>query len=107
MGLGAALGEEFVYGEDGRPASVGFKTYLPPRASDLPRIELEHLVTPSPVTVTGAKGVGEAGYSGAQAALLGAVNDALHSLGARLESTPASPPKVLRAIRAAAPAPKR
>ncbi len=99
MGLSSALGEEFTYGDDGRPLSVGFKTYLMARASDLPSIELEHQVTPSPATLIGAKGVGEAGYSGAQAALLGAVNDALHPLGARLDRLPASPPSVLSAIR--------
>jgi carbon-monoxide dehydrogenase large subunit len=98
MGLGSALGEEFVYGEDGVPLSVGFKTYLLARAADLPTIELEHQVTPTPVTVLGAKGVGEAGFSGAQAALLGAVNDALRPLGTRIDRTPVSPPNVLRAI---------
>jgi aerobic carbon-monoxide dehydrogenase large subunit len=98
MGLGAALGEEFVYGADGVPLSVGFKTYLLARAADLPTIELEHQVTPTPVTVLGAKGVGEAGFSGAQAALLGAVNDALRPLGAQIDRTPVSPPNVLRAI---------
>jgi carbon-monoxide dehydrogenase large subunit len=98
MGLGAALGEEFVYGADGVPLSVSFKTYLLARAADLPTIELEHQVTPTPVTVLGAKGVGEAGFSGAQAALLGAVNDALRPLGARIDRTPVSPPNVLRAI---------
>ena len=78
------------------PRSVGFKTYLLARAADLPAIELEHQVTPTPVTVLGAKGVGEAGFSGAQAALLGAVNDALRPLGARIDRTPVSPPNVLR-----------
>lgn len=101
MGLGAALGEELAYGADGGPVSTGFKTYLLARSSDFPSIELVHQVTPSPVTVTGAKGVGEAGYSGAQSALLGAVNDALAPLGASLEATPASPAAVLRAIREA------
>ncbi len=98
MGLSSALGEEFLYGSDGVPLSVGFKTYLLARAADMPAIEIEHQVTPTPVTITGAKGVGEAGFSGAQAALLGAVNDALRPLGARIDQTPVSPPNVLRAI---------
>jgi carbon-monoxide dehydrogenase large subunit len=98
MGLSSTLGEEFVYGGDGRPLSTGFKSYLLARAADLPTIELEHLVTPTPVTISGAKGVGEAGFSGAQAALLGAVNDALRPLGARIDRTPVSPPNVLAAL---------
>ena len=96
MGLGAALGEELRYAPDGRPLSEGFKTYLLARASDLPEIELEHLVTPSPFTPLGTKGAGEAGYAGAQAALLAAVNDAIAP--ARLDALPASAPNVLAAI---------
>jgi carbon-monoxide dehydrogenase large subunit len=102
MGISAALGEEFVYDADGMPLSDGFKTYLLARASDVPPIELEHACTPSPVTLLGAKGVGEAGFAGAQAAVLNAVNDAIAPLGAALEATPVSPPNVLAAIRRAA-----
>jgi aerobic carbon-monoxide dehydrogenase large subunit len=98
MGIGAALGEEFVYDGDGVPLSRGFKTYLLPRASDVPEIELEHQVTPSPHTMLGAKGAGESGFAGAQAAVLNAVNDAIRPLGARLDATPASAPNVLAAI---------
>jgi carbon-monoxide dehydrogenase large subunit len=64
----------------------------------VPEIELERQVTPSPSTLFGAKGAGEAGFGGAQAAVLNAVNDALRGLGARLDATPASPPNVLAAI---------
>jgi carbon-monoxide dehydrogenase large subunit len=98
MGIGSALGEEFVFGPDGVPRSTGFKTYLLPRAADVPEIELERQVTPSPSTLIGAKGAGEGGFCGAQAAVLGAVNDALRDLGVRLDATPASPPNVLAAI---------
>jgi aerobic carbon-monoxide dehydrogenase large subunit len=101
MGAGAALGEEFRYGEDGQPLSDGFKTYLLARASDLPAIELEHMVTPSPFTLLGAKGAGEAGYAGAQAAVFNAVNDAIRPLGASLRQLPASAPNVLAALAAA------
>jgi carbon-monoxide dehydrogenase large subunit len=103
MGIGAALGEEFVYDEAGIPRSDSFKTYLLPRAVDVPPIELEHLETPSPHTPLGTKGAGEAGFCGAQAAVLNAVNDALRPLGARIDATPLSPPNVLAAIREAAP----
>ena len=98
MGIGAALGEEFVYDDTGAPLSRGFKTSLLPRASDVPEIELEHQVTPSPHTLLGVKGAGEAGFAGAQAAVFNAVNDAIRPLGARLDATPASAPNVLAAI---------
>ena len=102
MGVGAALGEEFRYSDDGYPLSDGFKTYLLLRSGDLPTIEVEHMVTPSPFTLLGVKGAGEAGYAGAQVAVLNAVNDAIGPLGARLDRLPASPPNVLRALRGAA-----
>ncbi|MGY1593832.1 xanthine dehydrogenase family protein molybdopterin-binding subunit [Geodermatophilus sp. SYSU D00708] len=98
MGIGAALGEELRYDPSGVPLSTGFKTYLLPRAADLPRVELEHLCTPAPGTPLGAKGVGESGFSGALAAVVNAVNDALAPRGAALESTPVSPPRVLAAL---------
>ncbi|MEA2180653.1 MAG: aerobic carbon-monoxide dehydrogenase large subunit, partial [Solirubrobacteraceae bacterium] len=101
MGIGSALGEEFAYDGDGIPLSTGFKTYLLARASDVPEIELERQVTPSPSTLIGAKGAGEAGFGGAQVAILNAVNDAVRDLGARLDATPVSPPNVLAAILAA------
>jgi carbon-monoxide dehydrogenase large subunit len=101
MGAGAALGEELSYGATGSLLAEGFKTYLMLRASDLPPIELEHQVTPSPFSFLGAKGAGEAGFAGALAAVFNAVNDAIRPLGARLDRTPASAPNVLEAIQAA------
>jgi len=98
MGLGAALSEEIVLDAAGRPAALGFKTYLLPRAIDLPRVELEHLCTPAPGTPLGAKGVGESGFSGALAAVVNAVNDALSPLDVQLDSVPLNPATVLAAI---------
>ncbi|WP_299954253.1 xanthine dehydrogenase family protein molybdopterin-binding subunit [uncultured Modestobacter sp.] len=98
MGIGAALGEELVFDADGTPLTTAFKTYLLPRAIDLPPVELEHLCTPAPGTPLGAKGVGESGFSGAQAAVVNAVNDALAPRGVALESTPVSPPRILAAL---------
>ena len=101
MGIGQALGEESTYHPDGRLATDRFKAYLMPRATDLPELLVEHQVTPSPFTLLGTKGAGEAGVGGAQAAVVNAVADAVAHLGARIVETPASPPSVLRALRAA------
>jgi aerobic carbon-monoxide dehydrogenase large subunit len=102
MGVGAALSEGLVYTQDGLLAANGFKTYLLPRADDLPPIEVEHEVTPSLFSFLGAKGAGEAGFAGAMVAVLNAVNDAIRPLGARLDRLPVSAPNVLAALRAAA-----
>ncbi len=101
MGVGAALSEKIVYDVEGRLLADRFKTYLMPRASDLPTFELVHQVTPSPFTVLGAKGAGEAGVGGAQAAIANAVDDALAPLGATVREFPLNPPAVLRLIRQA------
>ncbi|MFI9450808.1 xanthine dehydrogenase family protein molybdopterin-binding subunit [Amycolatopsis sp. NPDC052450] len=98
MGLGATFSEELVFDDDGIPLTTGFKTYLLPRAVDVPRVELGHLCTPAPGTPLGAKGVGEAGFSGALAAAFNAVNDAVAPLGARIDHTPLSPITVMRAL---------
>ncbi len=101
MGVGAALLEELTYSAAGRLLNDRFKTYLMPRSTDLPRIELEHQVTPSPFTSLGAKGAGEAGVGGAKAAIHNAVLDALSPLGAVVLRMPLTPPNVLRMIREA------
>ncbi|MGD9734357.1 MAG: xanthine dehydrogenase family protein molybdopterin-binding subunit [Solirubrobacterales bacterium] len=100
-GLGAALGEEAVYAEDGRLATDAFKTYLLPRANELPPFELLHQVTPSPFTPLGTKGAGEGGVACSMASVLNAVNDALRPLGATVERLPITPQRVLAAIEGA------
>ena len=98
MGLGGALSEHLPYDESGRLLSQGFKTYLMPRAGDLPGFDFAHQITPSPFTTLGTKGAGEAGVGGAAAAITNAVNDGLAPLGALLTELPLSAPRLLRAI---------
>ena len=101
MGFGAILSEELSLDGAGRIESDTFKSYVLPRAPDVPPLELGHQVTPSPFTALGAKGAGESGFAGAVAAVAGAINDALAPLGARVERTPFTPPRILAAIEAA------
>ena len=77
MGIGAALTEEQRYDGGRQLLSDRFKTYMLVRASDIPEIEMEHQVTPSPFTILGVKGAGEAGVGGARGGVLNAVNDAI------------------------------
>ena len=58
-----------------------------PRASDVPDIEMVHQVTPSPFTLLGTKGAGEAGVGGAQAAVANAVDDALAPFGVTVRTS--------------------
>lgn len=98
FGVGAALSEEQRYDDEGNFLSNRLKTYLMPRALDLPAIDMVHQITPSPFTILGVKGAGEAGVGGAQAAIANAVHDALASLGVTVRKMPLSPPHVLEAI---------
>ena len=101
MGIGAAPSERMRMDNAGRTAADRFKAYLLPRATDLPPIRVGHLVTPSPFHPLGMKGAGESGVGGAMAATANAVADALGSAGAFLEAFPATPSRVLAALRRA------
>ena len=103
MGLGSALSEQLVFGADGSLASNRFKSYLLPRAGDIPLLRMVHQVTPSPFTMHGNKGAGEAGVGGAQAAVANAVEDALAPFGVTVRGVPLSPPNVLALIDGARP----
>jgi xanthine dehydrogenase molybdopterin-binding subunit B len=77
QGVGQALWEGAVYGDDGQLLSGSMLDYALPRASWFPQLELDETVTPSPVNPIGVKGVGEAGAIASTAAVANAVNDAL------------------------------
>ncbi|HXM54057.1 MAG TPA: molybdopterin cofactor-binding domain-containing protein [Candidatus Dormibacteraeota bacterium] len=98
MGIGQVLLEESAYGEDGQPLCSTLLDYLVPTAGDVPAIEMAHLVSPSPRTALGSKGVGEAGTIGAFGAVANGVCDALAPLGAEPTRLPFSPQRLFEAI---------
>jgi CO/xanthine dehydrogenase Mo-binding subunit len=96
QGIGWALNEEYVYGEDGRLQNPGFLDYRIPVCSDLPFIDTEILEIPNPNHPYGIRGVGETSIVPPLAAIANAVSDAA---GVRLTHTPMSPPRILAAIK--------
>ena len=98
QGVGQALWEGAVYGDDGQLLSGSMLDYAVPRASWFPQFELGETVTPSPVNPLGVKGVGEAGAIASTAAVANAVMDALSPFGIRHLDMPFSAPKVWRAM---------
>jgi carbon-monoxide dehydrogenase large subunit len=100
QGIGSALYEHVVYDDHGQLQTRTLMDYLVPGSAEMPDIEVHHLETPSPFTVGGFKGVGEAGTTGAPAAIVNAVNDALAPLGVRLTRQPITPDLILGALRA-------
>ncbi|MDA9672102.1 xanthine dehydrogenase family protein molybdopterin-binding subunit [Paracoccaceae bacterium] len=96
QGIGWALNEEYIYGEDGRLQNAGFLDYRVPVASDLPMIDTIIVEVPSDSHPFGVRGVGETGIAPPLPAIANAVADAT---GQRLRHLPISPPKILKAIK--------
>jgi aerobic carbon-monoxide dehydrogenase large subunit len=101
QGLGQVMGEDIVYDEHGQLLTGSFMDYCMPRADDFCDFTLGANCSPTNRNPLGVKGVGEAGTIGAIPALMNAVNDALHRIGAPEIEMPATPEKVWRAIQAA------
>jgi carbon-monoxide dehydrogenase large subunit len=98
QGIGAALFEECRYDAEGQMLNGSMVDYLVPMAFEMPDIDVAHVVTPTASSELGAKGAGEAGTAGAPAAVINAINDALGPFGARVNSQPARPQVILRAL---------
>jgi len=98
QGLGEALMEAMVYDQDGQLQSASLMDYLLPTMADMPRVQVDHLESPSTDTLGGFKGVGEGGVIGSIPALANAVGDALAALGASVTLLPLTPDRVLELI---------
>jgi aldehyde oxidoreductase len=92
MGLGAALMEEYIPGE-----STGFRDYYVPTAKSMPEIEVILVEVPSYYGPYGAKGLAEPAMLAPTPAIVNAISRAI---GARVREIPATPERVLGALRA-------
>jgi carbon-monoxide dehydrogenase large subunit len=102
QGIGQALTEDTVYGEDGQLLTASFMDYAVPRADDVPSFHFETRNVPSTTNAMGMKGAGEAGTIGSTPAALNAVTDALYrAYGIGHIEMPATPSRVWAAIREA------
>jgi len=95
QGIGWAINEEYIYGEDGRLQNAGFLDYRIPVASDLPMIDTKIVEVPNLGHPYGVRGVGETSIVPPLAAIANSVSAAA---GVRLTELPMSPPRVLKAI---------
>ncbi|MGA7097689.1 MAG: xanthine dehydrogenase family protein molybdopterin-binding subunit [Acidimicrobiia bacterium] len=96
QGIGGALLEEFLYDDEGRPLSTTFMDYLVPTFTEVPKIRVQHIETPSPITIGGVKGMGEGGAIAPGAVLAAALEDALSPLGpVVVDKLPLTPERVL------------
>src|SRR5262249_2740783 len=99
QGVGAALLEEGVHGDDGQLLTGTLMDYLVPTAWEMVLVEVHHVDQPSPTTRGGFKGVGEGGTIGAPGAIANAVADALSPLGIAISELPISPDRLFALLR--------
>jgi len=99
MGIGQSFYEKLVYDENGQLLNASFADYLLPRSTDMPRVEIGHLCTPSPLNPMGSKGVGEAGAIPTPACFVQAVENALADHHLEILETPLSPNRLFELLR--------
>jgi carbon-monoxide dehydrogenase large subunit len=97
QGLGQALLEHLVYDPAGQLITGSFMDYAMPRADDVPPLTAAEHSVPATTNPLGVKGVGEAGTTGALAAIMNAVADAVP--GAAHMDMPATAEKIWAACR--------
>ncbi|MCB1758459.1 MAG: molybdopterin-dependent oxidoreductase [Gammaproteobacteria bacterium] len=96
QGLGQALMEEYKT-VDGHSSTDSFAKYILPTSLDVPQINSIIIEDPDPLSPLGAKGIGEPALVPTVPAIINAIYDAV---GIRINSLPATPEKVLEALRA-------
>jgi aerobic carbon-monoxide dehydrogenase large subunit len=99
QGIANALLEEIVYDETGNILTATLADYMAPTAREIPPIEIRHLETMTPASITEAKGLGEGGAIGAPAAVVNAINDALAPFRVSIDELPATPQRIRAALR--------
>jgi carbon-monoxide dehydrogenase large subunit len=100
-GIGNALFERMIYDEAGQPITTNYSDYLLPTAAEIPRIEIVHIESPSPLNPIGVKGAGEGGTIPAAACVIAAIENALTPFNIRITEHPVSPARIRELIRTA------
>ena len=98
-GIGNALFERMIHDETGQPVTTNYADYLLPSAPEVPRIEIVHFESPSPLNPIGVKGAGEGGTIPAAACVIAAIEDALRPFAVRIAEHPISPARIRELVR--------
>ena len=93
--LGQGLMEDYQL-KDGHTTTHGFAKYILPTSLDVPRINSVIIEDPDPLGPLGVKGIGEPAMVPTIPAIMNAIYDAV---GVRITQLPATPEKVLMAVR--------
>lgn len=95
QGLGQALMEDYQT-DKGHTTTHGFAKYILPTSLDIPQINCSIVEDPDPLTPLRAKGIGEPSLVPTAPAIMNAIYDAI---GVRIKSLPATPEKIMQALR--------
>ena len=100
QGIGNAFYEKLMFDADGQLLNASLADYLLPTALEVPRMEVAHTVTPSPLNPLGMKGAGEAGAIPVGAVFAQAIEDALGlpARGLEILEIPLSPNRLFELI---------
>jgi len=98
QGIAQALMEHAVYDQNGNLLTATLNDYAVPTSFEVPDIETEYTVTPSPHNPLGVKGVGETGTIAATPAVVNAVIDALSHLGIEHIDMPLTPSRIWEVV---------
>lgn len=98
-GIGMTLFEWMRYDQEGQPTTITYADYLLPTADVVPRVEIHHMESPTPLNPLGVKGAAESGTIGAPSAIVSAIEDALRPLDIRINELPITPERLLVLIR--------
>jgi CO/xanthine dehydrogenase Mo-binding subunit len=98
QGLGNAFYEQLAFDENGQLLNASFMDFLLPTALNVPRVDVGHEVTPSPLNPMGVKGAGEAGAIPAAPLFVQAVEDALNVPGFEIREIPLNPSRLWQLV---------
>ncbi len=101
QGIGNCYFEQLVYGENGQLMNASLMDFLLPTALDVPRVEVGHEETASPLNPLGTKGAGEAGAIPVGALFAQAIEDAFAVPGLEILEIPLKPSRLWELVREA------
>jgi CO/xanthine dehydrogenase Mo-binding subunit len=99
LGISNSFYEKLVYDENAQLLNASFADYLIPTSLEVPRAEIAHLVTPSPLNPLGSKGVGEGGTIPVPSVFMQALENALADEGVEILEAPMSPNRLFELLR--------
>ncbi|MDQ5823099.1 MAG: xanthine dehydrogenase family protein molybdopterin-binding subunit [Chloroflexota bacterium] len=98
QGIGNAFFEQLVYDSSGQLQNASFMDYLLPTSTDVPRIEVGHEETPSPLNPMGVKGAGEAGAIPVGPLYAQALDNAFADVELEIREIPLSPSRLWQLV---------